>query len=327
MPPKDLASADPDSRFPADLVYRAAQLYYLEGATQADVATALGTSRPTVSRLLAHARASGVVHIEVREPGPPGQDGLAERLATALGLHRAWVTASTTGLPVGRVLAPAVGEALRAAELGQGDALLISSGATVYAVAQHDLARLPGVLVAPTVGGRDEPESFYQTNEITRQIAVRAEAAPVFLYAPAMPGPALHQSLLADASIRRVTMLWRTARCALLGIGAPPSTRSSLPFLLRSEGASVARAVGDICSRPFDTDGEPIVSPGSDRLVAMGLDDLRRVPHAIGVAVGADKVASIRAAARAGWVNELVTDRDTAQLLVDASATASGPSR
>jgi DNA-binding transcriptional regulator LsrR (DeoR family) len=39
-------------------MYSAARLYYLEDATQADVAQRLGTSRATVSRLLSEARRS-----------------------------------------------------------------------------------------------------------------------------------------------------------------------------------------------------------------------------------------------------------------------------
>jgi DNA-binding transcriptional regulator LsrR (DeoR family) len=44
----------------------------------------------------------------------------------------------------------------------------------------------------------------------------------------------------------------------------------------------------------------------------MELDDLRRIPHAIAVAVGAAKINGIVTAARAGYINELVTDLPTA---------------
>lgn len=307
------------SRFPPQLLYRAARLYYLEDATQAEVAMALGTSRPTVSRLLSDARATGIVHIEVRDPDAIDTADLAERLARAVGLKKVWVTASATGVSIGKVLAPALAEALRNAELRAGDAVLVSSGATVHAVAQEELTPLPGVLLAPTVGGRDEPEEYYQTNEITRRMAVRANGNPVLLHAPAMPGPALHDLLMQDESIQRVTTLWHTARAAILGIGAPTVTRTSLPSMLPRDSEQLGRAVGDICARPYDAAGEPIAFPGSERAVAMQLADLRRVPHAIGLAVGADKVGGILVAARTGYINELITDIPTARLLLDAA--------
>jgi DNA-binding transcriptional regulator LsrR (DeoR family) len=320
--PAEREPAQPGHRFSPDLVYRAARLYYLEDATQVEVAKALGTSRPTVSRLLAEARTTGIVHIEVREPAGVPTAELEAALVEALGLSRAYVTPSSIGVPLGTVLAPQVATALEDADLAPGDALLVSSGASVYAVAQQALPSFPGVLLAPTVGGVDEPEAYYQTNEITRSLAVKVHGSPVLLYAPAMPSAALHPVLLDDPLIQRVTTLWRSAKAALLGIGAPPRTRSSLPSFLPPNLPAIDGAIGDICARPFDGEGRPIEFPGVERLVAMELDALRRVPHSIGLAVGAAKVPAIRVAARAGYINTLVTDAPTAQMLIVA---ANGP--
>ena len=69
--------------------------------------------------------------------------------------------------------------------------MLVSSGRTIYEVARFELPRLPGVVVAPTVGGTDQPEAWFQTNEITRLVAERIGGRPTFLFAPALPGPDL----------------------------------------------------------------------------------------------------------------------------------------
>lgn len=329
-PPRSAEAASPAPAAPPptarhraagdDLLYRAAQLYYLQDATQAEIAAALGTSRPTVSRLLTEARSRGIVHIEVRDPRRHDTEGLAADLAAALGLVRAWVTPGTAGLQVGAALAPAVGEALLDAQLRPGDAALVSSGATIYEVSQQTLPPLPGVVMAPTVGGQDEPEAYYQTNEITRQMAVKCLAQPLFLYAPAMPGPELYDILMHDPSVTPVVSLWRRAGAALLGIGAPPAQRTSVPSVMPRDPAFLRAAVGDICARPFDRDGRPIAFGGSERLVAVELEALRDIPATIGVAVGAAKVEGIVVAARAGYLNRLVTDRDTALALLDRVA-------
>ncbi len=107
---------------------------------------------------------------------------LADRLARALGLANVYLQPSAARRPapaarvvdvMGGALAPAVGRALSEAGLLPGDVLLVSSGRTVYEVAQYELTPLPGVVVAPTVGGNDQPEEWYQTNEITRLVANR----------------------------------------------------------------------------------------------------------------------------------------------------------
>lgn len=309
-------AADTPTRFPPELLYRAARLYYLEDATQAEIAVMLDTSRPTVSRLLAQARASGIVHIEVRDPAQETTTELAHDLARALGLRAAYVTPSSTGRHLGAALAEGVGHALRRTAIKAGDALLVSSGATLHAIAQQPLPSLPGVLVAPTVGGVDEPAEYYQTNEITRTIAVKVHGTPVLLYAPLQPSENLFPVLMDDKATKRVTSLWSEARVALLGIGGPPRTRELRPSVLARDDLAIATAVGDICARPFDGDGRPLPFLGSERLVAMRLEDLTRVTHTIGVAVGDEKIPAILAATRAGWINTLVTDVPTARMLV-----------
>ena len=76
-------------RFPSRLVYEAARLYYLEDATQAEIARRIGTSRPTVSRLLAAARDSGIVEVRVRDPEQGAAADLERQLVATLGLTSA----------------------------------------------------------------------------------------------------------------------------------------------------------------------------------------------------------------------------------------------
>lgn len=306
-------------------MYAAATLYYLEDATQAEIADKLGTSRATVSRLLSEARRQGIVRIEVVAPTVPDDDGLAERAAAALGLETVYLSMAPPTRPVGAALAPVLSAALTDVGLRAGDVLLVSSGRTVYEAAQAQLPQLPGVLLAPTVGGQDEPEPWYQTNEITRELAARVGGRPSFLYAPALPGPDLYDLLLREPSIRRVIELWQEARCAILGVGAPPLTRQSLPGFVPKDSLSLRDAVGDVCSRFYDDEGRPVEFPGSERLMATGLEMLQRVPVGIAVAAGQDKVLPIVAGARAGYFNRLVTDAATAVALIDAASTAPTP--
>ena len=49
-------------------VWTAASMYYMQGETMDAIASHLGTSRSTVSRLLKQARLSGVVRITLSEP-------------------------------------------------------------------------------------------------------------------------------------------------------------------------------------------------------------------------------------------------------------------
>jgi DNA-binding transcriptional regulator LsrR (DeoR family) len=308
----------PRMRFSPALMLQAATLYYEEEATQADVAERLGLSRATVSRLLSEARRAGIVRIEVVAPVDHDLDALAGELASALGLARAWLPAMPVRGTVGEALAPALAAALRASGLGRGDVLLVSTGRTIWEAAQGSLPSLPGLTLAPMIGGQDEPEVWYAPNEIIRQFAVRLEGEPVFLYAPALPGPELYDTLLHDPSTRRVFELWTQARCAVMGVGAPPLSRASLPRFIAADTAPLRESVGDVCSRFYDARGDAIAFPGSERLIATGFERLREIPTTIAVAAGVVKVPSIVTGAAAGYFNQIVTDAETALALIAA---------
>lgn len=306
-------------RFPVQQLVLAAQLYYLDELTQAEIARRLGTSRASVSRLLSEARRLGIVRIEISPPETVDAEEVARATAETLDLAAVHLTgphgpvsAATVGQPLG--------EALAAAELGPGDVLLTGSGRMVYESSRSQLPRLPGVVIAPMLGGQDEPEAQFQPNEITRNFCDRTGGRPSFLFAPALPGPDLDPILRNEPSIGRVLDLWATARCAVIGVGAPPLSRTSLPAFVPTDAVSLRAAVGDVVSRFYDSEGREVAFPGSDRLMATPLDVLARIPVVIAVAAGPEKVNSILVAARAKYFNRLVTDIDTAQALLAAAA-------
>lgn len=325
-----------DLGYPPSLLYRAAKLYYEDNATQAVIAATLGTSRTTVSRLLAEARRRGIVQIAIVKPQPGDTNNLADRLRTQLGLDRVYLSAAlpqtsprrSTIETLGGVLAPALGTALTAVGFVPGDIMLVSSGRTMYEVAQHELPQLSGVVVAPTIGGIDQSERWYQTNEIVSLVASKIGGRATYLFAPVLPGPDLHERLVQDPVVQRVLHLWPFARCVVTSVGAPPILRDQLPQFIVPALPSLVEAAGDLCSRFFDRAGEPLEFPGSDRLVAVDLETLKQIPVVIAVAAGSERVTSIIAAARKRYFNQLVTDPDTAEVLLStAGATATTVAR
>jgi DNA-binding transcriptional regulator LsrR (DeoR family) len=315
----DVAPDAQPARFPHELMYAAAQQYYMEDATQGDIAKRLGVSRATVSRLLTEARKQGIVEIKVHRPATLEEGPLADEVAQALGLRRVYLVPKVSGPALGPWLAPGVARALAAVGLESGDVVLVASGTTVYECAREGLGRFPGVTIAPAVGGQEEPQPWFQTNETTRILAERVGGVPAYLYAPALPGPELFYSLQHEPSVRKVMDLWAQAKCAIIGVGSPPLMRQMVPALMPRDAESLRQAVGDVCMRVYDRDGAPVTYPGSERLVAAKPEDLRRIPAVIAVAVGAEKVLSIVAGAKGGYFNQLVTDAPTAEGLVAAA--------
>lgn len=300
------------------VILSAAYLYYVEDRSQEEIASQLGVSRSTVSRLLAEARQTGVVRIEVT--APPPVDGLEQELAGRLGLERVYVAQGVAAPDdPGAVLANAVGQALVDGKLRAGDALLVSWGRATWSVSNADLSALPGVVVVPAVGGLNDEQPWVQTNEIARRLAARLGGSVLLLHAPAVPSRELRRSLLTDESIRAALTRWDDAAAALVGIGAWSQGQPEPPSILAMSEATLRRSAGDVAARLFDGEGRAIPYEAERRLLGISRDQLARVRWRIGVAVGTRKTEAIVGAARSGLVNVLVTDVITASALMAQS--------
>ena len=85
---------------------------------------------------------------------------------------------------------------------------------------------------------------------------------------------------------------------------------------VRHPGA--AGAVGDLLCRFLDAAGRAVDHPLNTRMIAVGLDHIRRVPRIVVASGGRRKVAVLRAALRAVPVHVLVTDETAARGLLDS---------
>jgi DNA-binding transcriptional regulator LsrR (DeoR family) len=82
-------------------------------------------------------------------------------------------------------------------------------------------------------------------------------------------------------------------------------------------------AVGDVASRHFDIDGNPVALPDEDRLLGVSRAQLRAARTVIAVAAGPAKAQSIVGAARAKLITVLVTDTITATTTLEATEATS----
>ncbi|BAN03483.1 putative SorC family transcriptional regulator [Ilumatobacter coccineus YM16-304] len=306
------------------LLTKVATMYHELGMRQPEIADRLKISQSRVSRLLKEAVSLGIVRTVVLPP--PGVFPELERtLCERFGLADAVVTEPISDDE--SVLLNALGGAaaayLETTMLGAEVVGISSWSATLLATVE---AMQPGTSsktkqVVQVLGGTGNTAAQLRATRLTERLAHVTGGDPVYLPAPGVVATSqARAALLDDTHIATVVERWADLSMLLVGIGSmqpSPLLHDSGNSLSVDELASLEAlgAVGDVCLRFFDANGEPVGSDLDDRVVGIGIDQLRSVPRKVGVAGGARKIESIRAAATGGWIDVLITDRATAVAL------------
>ena len=306
------------------LMAKIARMYFERGMRQAQIAAELHVSQPRVSRLLKRAGEVGIVRTTVALPSGVYTD-VEEALEKRFGLTEAVVVDASGAYDITQALGAAAAVYLETTLTG-GDTVGISSwSATLLAAVESMSPARSSVVdtVVQVVGGIGDPRVQMQATRLIGLFAEGTGANPIFMPAPGVLGTsAARDSLIADPTVAAVMNIWPKLTMVLVGIGSlDPSP------LLRASGNSFpdgdqtmlrdAGAVGDICLRFFDSDGEPVESGVDARVIGISADQLRQVPRRVAVAGGTRKHSAIRGALRGQWVNVLITDVDEARRLLE----------
>jgi len=313
-----------------ELLARLVQRYYVEDQTQEQIAREFGLSRPKVQRLLNQARRAGVVEIHIQ--GPPWlRMELEKELRDTFGLSDAIVCSAVAGAQAERDAVAQRAAKYLEGHLRDGSVVAVSHGRTTGAVPRffRPAARIDVTFVS-AMGGSPRVDVPTNPNEICRALAERCGGQAESLYAPAyVESAGVRDQLLAQEAI--IHTLDRAARAsiALVGIGAIDNdcTMVRSGCLTTAEIARLRRqgAVGDILGNYVDLDGHPVSSPHQDRLVALSVDNLRRIGTVVAVASEPEKPRAILGTLRAGVISVLVVDEGNARAVLDlARETAVG---
>lgn len=313
------------TRTPIDkgiLVVRVAELYYQENKTQDEIGALLELSRFKVGRLLAQARADGIVRIEIVHPRAR-RLGLERELRERFGLAEAVVvpTSNHAEEALERVAQAAADQLATLRPVPR--TLAVSWGRTLTAVAD----RLPegwarGVTVVQMNGGVSVNRRPGSAAPLAATIAKRAAGHAVLLPSPAiLDRIETKQAIESDRTIAGVLAQAAQADAYLFTAGVCDASSAHVEngYLSPKDVEELTRrgAVGDVLGRYIDADGN-IVDPELDsRTLGLGLAHLREAGTAIFVVAGEAKHDIARTVVRAGLSTIVVTDEDTARALLE----------
>ncbi|MGU3432634.1 sugar-binding transcriptional regulator [Actinomycetes bacterium M1A6_2h] len=299
---------------------KAARMYFLDGRSQQDVATAFGTSRSNVSRMLSAARELGIVEIHIRDDSERC-DELESQFKQRFELQDCLVSAHTPGALPGHAVA-ALASRFLLANIRDGQSLALSWGTALQAMVRDVTPRQQhNIEVVPLVGGLSSLDAALTGQELVRELATKLGARYRYLHAPALlTNPSAVEAFTNEQSVKDALDAAASADIAFVGVGTFGDSSSAAVIEALSLSPAdltefeVSSPAGDICARYFDIDGVP--SPSAvvrDHVIAVDLEDLRRIPTVVGVTSGRVKAPGLVGALRGGYLDVLICDEAAAR--------------
>lgn len=306
-----------------------ARLYYLDGLGQSEVARFAGVSQAKVSRLLALARERGIVRITVADYEPRRRD-LEDQLQIRLGLKAA-VVIKTGDHPDAADLRRAVGHfgaAVMDSLIQPRDIVALAGGRTIHELVNHlPQSRNKSITVVQAMGSVDSTVNAFDAQEVGRVMAQRLGGIFLALNTPAfIPEKRTRDALLELEQVRGVHENLDRANVAVVGLGTLQNSvfveRGVLnEAMIRDLGR--AGAVGEVCGRFIDADGDECVTAWRDRVVSVQVRQLRKIPQVIGVVSGTDRSVAILAAIKGNLIKSLIIDESGASALLASTSLVS----
>jgi DNA-binding transcriptional regulator LsrR (DeoR family) len=304
---------------------RAGWLYYVAGNTQDQIAAKLGVSRQSAQRLVSLARAEGLVRVQIDHPIANCLE-LAELLRARFKLKSVEVVPTDPGSEstITGVAEATSAELERWLRREKPVLIAVGTGRTLKAAVemlprmdcrQHKVVSLTGN-IAP-----DGSAAYYNV-VFTMSDSVNVRSFPMPL--PVIASSAGEREMLhGQAMIRPTLALAAKAEVTFVGIGdfsdeAPLYVDG---FITETELRALqkAGAAGEIVGWAFDASGKMIRDITNDRVASAPIPP-RETSLVIAAAKGPRKLAGILGAIRGNLVNGLITDEDTAEMMLKTSA-------
>lgn len=303
-------------------IYRIARSYYRDNLSQDEIALREGFSRSQVSRLLDKAKEMGIVRIEVVPPTSAHIKELELAIQKKLGLRRLCIAplgAAMDDSMLSRVIATAAADFIDSA-IGTSKVVGIGWGRTVYMASEllpYHASESSAYFVPLTgISGDDNPN--LQINTIIDHFSSKFRARGLFINSTAVRGRGAPIDHIEKERIANLRKVWRDVRLAIVGLGVPPveseNLIAELPAQYRRELSS-STVCGDILGQFFYSDGSLFPSEMDCEQLAFDIRDLRKLDRVICLAGGREKTEGIIAAARAGYITDLVIDEQSAELI------------
>ena len=310
-----------DSKQQIKQAVQVSKLYYLDGATQAEIGKKLNLSRPTISRLLQFAREKNIVKISINDPLSNIED-LQHQLKEKYQLKDVIISIpesnetaeilSSLGKATARYLDKKVKD---------NDVIGVSWGKTLVSVARqlipNDRKNVQVVYLKGTVANSTHNNYVVEVTKcFNKCYHTQAQILPLPLI---FENKQIKEMVIKDKFINEILDTGKRTSMALFTVETTEqdATLFELGYFNDQQIKTLQeKAAGGLVSHFIDERGKIVDDQLNDRTVAIALDDLKQARESVLIAGGMNKLKAIKAALAGKYANVLVTDSLVAQHLL-----------
>ena len=303
------------------LMVKAVWYYYIENYTQQSISHLLGVSRSKVIALLERARQLGVIQFNVQQDSSRRME-MERELLTRYALRDVFIVpgASTLASPNESIAQAAAMYILRRA--ADNAFINIGYGDTISRIFRHLAASTQAPLNLVSLAGGMNYYLPHTNNGVTISNSNVFNARLYLIPSPLLlSSGTLRDSLRREPDVEEIFRMIPLSSMSVVGIGSMNDRATIVKNGILNQNdftfLKMQGAVGDVLSHFLDKSGNVVSHDMEGRLMSTSMDQLKTLDNVIGAAGGPDKAEAILAVLRGGYLDVLITDEDTAQLLLE----------
>ena len=307
------------------IIARVAEMFYVHGISQYEIAEKFNFSKAKVCRIIKEAKKRDIIVFSVKKFDKIKID-LEKSLEDKYGLKEVMIYPDSdlkdqdenlvfkeVGLLGFRYIERIIKDDLNIA---------LTWGKTLYNVIKNIT---PGkkydVNIFSTLGGVSLTKAEYQNNNLVQMLSERVGGKSYPIYLPLVLEKPEHKDLfLSESNIRKI--LGDTSKIDYYFAGLGTISEDSRMYTLGGfdlaflKSLSSKKIVGELGLNFFDIEGNFVNTGIEDRTINLSIEDIKKIKNKVIFCFGIEKVASLKALLNAHIVNVLITDSVTAENLM-----------
>lgn len=303
-----------------------ARMYYEDDIKQEDIAKILDISRPLVSKILAEAKGSGIVTINIKSPLDE-RHVLESELVDKFGLKSVVVVDSVedknlTNIKIYNEAASMLNKLMQQKNTKAGNNMEkfnvgLGWGDKVY-YSLSEITEMNSYLgnTCALIGNFPSLNITYHSNEIIRMFSDKTETKPEYVYAPAFFSSMEEKHEYENTgNVNKIVKLWNSLDIAVIGVENYPSIADFTSIANFRDKLNHYKAVGEVVNHYFDADGN-IIEDINDNTMHIPISLLKQSKRILAITAEDTRLETVLGLIRSKLATDMVITKKLAIELV-----------